>query len=340
MPADLVAELVRLLAAAATVAAYAVPTALVCTWATWRFHRNVLPRWRPCSDVRPGVEIFALFLANVAISSMLMAGLELSGFFYAIYGPDFPAPRATGDAANRANALRSLWVAILGTPLLYAAMLAAKSARGSSIRFDVRSWPGGVALGVLAWLAVSPAVLGVHLAVRIVADRLGLPTSEHPFTVLGADNSRFDRVIFGLAVCVAAPFAEELLYRGLLVRWAAGRRSRPWLLTVASVGFATASGEGAWPPVAFAVLLAGGLWVVLNVLPRWRPRFPKRTAAGVWASSAMFAAAHSAVWPTPLPLFVLGLGLGYVAARTGGIAACVVAHGLFNAVSFTYLMKG
>ena len=33
-------------------------------------------------------------------------------------------------------------------------------------------------------------------------------------------------------------------------------------------------------------------------------------------------------------------GLGYAAARTRGIVACVVIHGLFNAISFVYLLRG
>ena len=40
-----------------------------------------------------------------------------------------------------------------------------------------------------------------------------------------------------------------------------------------------------------------------------------------------------AVWPTPIPLFALGLSLGYLAYRTQSLVAPVVLHGLFNAVA-------
>ena len=37
---------------------------------------------------------------------------------------------------------------------------------------------------------------------------------------------------------------------------------------------------------------------------------------------------------------VLALGLGYLTARTRDITAAVVVHGMFNAVSFVFLLRG
>jgi membrane protease YdiL (CAAX protease family) len=98
-------------------------------------------------------------------------------------------------------------------------------------------------------------------------------------------------------------------------------------------------GELSVATVAFVAVLGVGLYAVQR-FGRIRGRFPVRTAGSVWASAALFAAAHSAVWPSPVPLFVLGLALGSIAARSGGIAACVVLHGLFNAVSYVFLLRG
>jgi len=49
---------------------------------------------------------------------------------------------------------------------------------------------------------------------------------------------------------------------------------------------------------------------------------------------------HSSVWPSPIPLFVLGLGLGWLAMRTRGVFVPVIVHGLFNAVSAVFVLRG
>jgi membrane protease YdiL (CAAX protease family) len=60
----------------------------------------------------------------------------------------------------------------------------------------------------------------------------------------------------------------------------------------------------------------------------------------VLAGAALFAAVHAHVWPSPVPLFVLAVGLGYLYLRTRSLVGPVVVHGLFNAVSAVYLLLG
>ena len=60
--------------------------------------------------------------------------------------------------------------------------------------------------------------------------------------------------------------------------------------------------------------------------------------AGVLA--ALFAAFHAHVWPSPVPLVVLAVGLGYLYLRTRSLVGPVVVHGMFNAVSAVYLLLG
>jgi membrane protease YdiL (CAAX protease family) len=45
-------------------------------------------------------------------------------------------------------------------------------------------------------------------------------------------------------------------------------------------------------------------------------------------------------WPNPVPLFVLGLGLGWLAVRTNGVLVPILVHALFNAVSAVFLLPG
>lgn len=51
----------------------------------------------------------------------------------------------------------------------------------------------------------------------------------------------------------------------------------------------------------------------------------------VYATALLFAAVHP--WPTPIPLFLLGLLLGWLAYRTQSLIAPVTLHVLFNAVA-------
>jgi membrane protease YdiL (CAAX protease family) len=44
----------------------------------------------------------------------------------------------------------------------------------------------------------------------------------------------------------------------------------------------------------------------------------------------LFAAFHSGVWPSPVPLLLLALGLGYLAYRAQSLAAPMLIHALFN----------
>jgi membrane protease YdiL (CAAX protease family) len=50
----------------------------------------------------------------------------------------------------------------------------------------------------------------------------------------------------------------------------------------------------------------------------------------VYATAVLFAVSH--LWPTPIPLFLLGLVLGWVAHRTQSLVAPMMLHLLFNAV--------
>jgi membrane protease YdiL (CAAX protease family) len=51
----------------------------------------------------------------------------------------------------------------------------------------------------------------------------------------------------------------------------------------------------------------------------------------IYGSAMLFAMAHG--WPESVPLFVLGLGLGWLAYRTQSLIGGMVCHGLFNAVA-------
>ena len=55
-------------------------------------------------------------------------------------------------------------------------------------------------------------------------------------------------------------------------------------------------------------------------------------------SSFAFAAMHFDAWPSPIPLFVLALFLGYLAVRTRCLVAPITLHAFFNAVNLLPLV--
>jgi membrane protease YdiL (CAAX protease family) len=75
----------------------------------------------------------------------------------------------------------------------------------------------------------------------------------------------------------------------------------------------------------------------LDILRRQRQPHVQAGLA-VYTNALLFAALHSVAWPSPIPLFVLGLGLAWLRARTGSLLGCLTVHVLFNAVAVLSLM--
>src|SRR5204863_5493474 len=71
-----------------------------------------------------------------------------------------------------------------------------------------------------------------------------------------------------------------------------------------------------WPerpaPVVFVLLMVPGCAAFPWLVRRW---LPDAAARAVYASALLFGAVHGA-WPSGVPLFVLGLGLGFLAVRS------------------------
>jgi membrane protease YdiL (CAAX protease family) len=60
---------------------------------------------------------------------------------------------------------------------------------------------------------------------------------------------------------------------------------------------------------------------------------PRSTARAWYGTAILFAAAHSGVWPSPVPLLLLALALGWLAYRTQSLFSPIFVHATFNGVA-------
>jgi membrane protease YdiL (CAAX protease family) len=349
------------------VAAVAVPVALVARALRPR-GEPLLPRWKPWRVPWGGVEALLAFLAMGVAGFATDIVLSTSGFYQVVYGPNFAPPPERADGAQggsgpqdeararereqrrqEASNRHALWSGLLSLPplvALYWFVARAIYPNWKASLIGRGSLAGKVWLAVVAWLVVTPPVLAFNAAVNELFKHFGVAPEEHSLTK-AAGGPWLDRVLLVVGVSVTAPVVEELFFRGILLPWCVGRSKllapgvappsawRPWLVMAAAGLLAASPSAGrSVAPVLFVGVLAVGLAVL------WRfQRAGARRARAVYATAAMFAAAHSAVWPTPIPLFALGLALGWLAVRTNGILVPVLVHGLFNAVSAAYILR-
>jgi membrane protease YdiL (CAAX protease family) len=219
---------------------------------------------------------------------------------------------------------------------------------------------------------VTPAAFCVFALANLAHAWLtGQPPDKHPLTALGEAGGTREWTMFVVQTVLLAPILEELLFRGLLLPWLAQTRAptpdapftlppgrRPWAIMAVAVCVAFvlhaedinrtwAAGDhyGAAAhlvPALFFLALVPLLYGTSNLskLRRHLRIRSRQDVQAIFASSALFAAVHAHVWPSPVPLVVLAIGLGYLYLRTRSLVGPIVVHGMFNAVSALYLLLG
>lgn len=348
-----VSEVTRMVVSGALVAAVAVPAGFAALALRPR-DEPLLPRWKPVRVPWGGFEVTVAFLVvSMVVPIVLLQLLENNGFYQIVYGDEFPRAKADGlteEQKNEASTIRVLWASLLSLPFVLGGLALLKAALYP--RWHPRangSVTGKVALAVFAWCLLAPAVLLLNAVVNVIALELGVPPETHSLAKLGG-RPLLDQVLLVLEACVGAPLREEIVIRGLMLWWCVGRlrlpglgvspvtNVRPWLVLSAATAYCALNAYSPagwkWQPLVFAAALAAGLAVLWKV-----KRTGARRARAVYATAAFFALMHP-VWPNPIALFVLGLGLGYLAVRTNGLFVPVVVHALFNAVSVVFVLRG
>jgi membrane protease YdiL (CAAX protease family) len=299
-----------------------------------------------------GVEIVLLvILVLILWPSVLSELLRWTGFFGWYY------PAETPGVKER----QSLWLRALEFPFqaatipLFLALLHGVSP--AALGLSRHRLGRNVLTGVFSAAILAPLVLGFHWAiVWFTTHGLGIKEEKHPLIEMTKWNlTPIEWGLWVFAAVVAAPVIEELLFRGLIQPWA---RKANWggaacfgfaaVLAVAlrnkeiaaAAQLARESGWDAAPvvlnalaPLLFVLALVPLLLLAMN-LSR------DNAISAVLGTSLLFAMVHASVWPSPVALLILALGLGWMRDRTGSLVGPIVLHSLFNGVSCAMVLFG
>jgi membrane protease YdiL (CAAX protease family) len=202
-------------------------------------------------------------------------------------------------------------LALVVLPLLARALSGASAADFGLVPSAVR---GPLGTGALAFLIVTWPVNLLH-GLCVV---LWPVHQKHPLEEMV--RAGLDPAVAYLALLSAvilAPAVEELLFRGLLQGWLTKALTH-WRSAVRSEP--DFEREDAWDVAESTAPepAARPVWL------QWMP---------IVVTSLVFAAAHGAQWPSPIPIFILSLALGFLYQRTGSLLASFALHALFNGFS-------
>jgi membrane protease YdiL (CAAX protease family) len=342
-------EVLLELAALLAVAAVCAVVGLSLWYSLARKGRHLFPaqhyRVVPSGGIETGIVVFiVLFLCPPIVMLVLIR----TGFYTWSYGPNFPLPSASQETVAVSQLVRirwELWVSVFAFPFQVALvpllLRLGSGTRPYQLGLTTHRLTANVTLACLFWLALTPVVYGVQFLVALCEALMHRAPEEHPFAELAKDNpTGAEFVAIVVAALVAAPMLEEVIFRGLLQNFFASRPERGRIAIAAAIAAALALGwksAGAWPLV-FVVAMTPGYFLCDRLSWRWLPR--PAAVRGIYGTALLFGAVHSNVWPSPIPLFVLGLGLGYLAFRTQSLVGPMMLHSLFNAVAAVEICLG
>lgn len=253
------------------------------------------------------------------------------------------------DAAEMAKRI-GLWVGTLAAPfqvLTYPLLLSAfRRTSLDQLGLTTRRFGRNLLAGIVVLLVLAPVVFGMWQLIRWLQGGPGERTIEqHDLEIIAPYLYPSEWVMLVFTATIAAPLHEELTFRGVLQPWLASRRWGGHVAMLGALVLAVAFRYerliAAWPQDASAfVEAAAPALFVLALLPLylavWVTSRTPRDAA-IFGTSLLFGYIHSA-WPTPIPLFVLALGLGVLAQRTRSLVGPIVIHSLFNGFSCVLLL--
>ena len=298
-----------------------------------------------------GLEIgTAFFLTRLTWPIVVSSSIFGLGFFSWVYGGDISANQDSWDELDKARV--NLWLTVILFPInlvtVFLLFRLGSGTRGDELGFTVDRPRENLALASFTWLVLTPAVFGInYLADWSYFELTGTKPESHPLQQLAEQSpSLMDAILIAVSALVIAPIWEELMFRGVVQYWLAqkdwGGHLAMSLSAVIGLGTLFSGSPGfddftfkaitaKLSPILFVIAMIPGYLFLDQVVRRWIP--DRKAFQAIYGTALLFGMVHSFAWPTPFPLFVLGLGLGFLAYRTQTLLGPIFVHFLFNAVA-------
>jgi membrane protease YdiL (CAAX protease family) len=279
-----------------------------------------------------GCTLAALVLLNVAVSALLSNGTAVAG------DETLKSPSVSTLVSGMILQL----VIVLGF-LLVVAVLSKATLNDVGLPATLRMLVRDVLVGAAACLT---ALAPVHTVQQVMMFLVfGKPTtSAHPFIKRVIESPDSGLLLWtGVATVIVAPICEEITFRLLLQGWLERWEDK-------RLGWRHMAAES--PAIDQDLLISSETETnaprpSTEIVPALaNPEPPRRGIGGLrygWfpiiVSAAVFGIAHVGYGPEPVPIFLLGLVLGYVYQRTHRIVPSIVAHALFNLFTIFVLWR-
>jgi membrane protease YdiL (CAAX protease family) len=309
---------------------------IACVNLCFMHRRGGVLRYEPRQPVPWGAAggvLAAVLLLSVAVATISGGGAVDEGL----------SPKPPSPSSIAISILLQLFVA--GAAVFIIAIFTKATPRDLGLPQKHLELLRDVLIGAAACLV---ALAPVHI-VQVIMMHLLLPDqleSGHPFIkmVLAAPDPMIV-LLTGVLAVVVAPVCEEITFRlllqGWLERWEDERIGwRRQNVETLSTNPDTQRADN--EQLHVEPLPAD----VASLSPEPEPEPPRRGVGGfsygwfpILVSSAAFGLAHYGYGPEPVPIFLLGLVLGYVYQRTHRIIPSIVTHALFNLFTMIILWR-
>jgi membrane protease YdiL (CAAX protease family) len=222
------------------------------------------------------------------------------------------------------------------------------------VSFGCSHWRESVRLGAFAFVLAIPPLLILQWTLTYFVDY-----SHDSLKALEENPNATALGLVWFGAVISAPISEEIFFRGILLRWLQRITS-----SATSVDRLISGGvDYAVPPASLNgqdLLVQAGRaakdadssnpvkFPPTAMVEVEESQTPTRGSAGslstalvpICVSSLVFAAVHIGQGLAPIPLFYLGLVLGYLYFKTGHLLPCIVLHLGLNAYSMFWFTLG